>query len=607
MLIVLTVLSLTGIAYWRLRDLFYYSNDDLLQFQVADQAGLGNELLWMNVFSHVAPVNRFGHFLTFQGGRLDPDSGLVFSAVLVAGLLATVAWLTYELRMTLIRRMFVLVIGGGSAALLFCVIWCDGAWHSQPALIATYATVALHIRAIRTNQRKLHVLCIAVFTVGILTQTRAAFALPLAVLFDLLLVWRDLSWRARWHRLFLVRAPLLAMAAIGAAAAMFLAPGASGDDSGLPVGMTLRVMLGAFSMRLLPQLAGLPISGSTNILVELLLLGLLIALLLKLAAHQRNRGPILLLISVFAMYWSFLVFSPMLEDGASDELGYAIYPMFPVLIAICSLEIPGAKARLGRLSPHDRLVAAVVALAAVFGWVIASTSVFAATSLDAPRAAHDFVEGASSTSDIWSEPEVSLVLLQAPEAVANSWATPRYGREEFLLPLIAPGWRPGHNFTGNPMFLDSSGQVKRAALKRVAGPMKPTAAGSSTGSCPGSGPSLSSVSLPSAVVGEPFVAKISYVGTTAGQLTVASGPNRATKATSWPTPLSAGNNTVVVTLPSRFVGSIEMSFVPGGSGSLCATSVEVLRPLLQDGSNCHLINRFGDTQEPTTCPGIEDL
>ena len=33
------------------------------------------------------------------------------------------------------------------------------------------------------------------------------------------------------------------------------------------------------------------------------------------AVNRRNAGPILLFIAVFALYWSFLVFSPMMNDG----------------------------------------------------------------------------------------------------------------------------------------------------------------------------------------------------------------------------------------------------------------------------------------------------
>ena len=60
------VLALVQLALlWRR---FYYGNDDLLQFEVADRAGLSWEMLSLNVFQHFGPYNRIGHLVVAQTG-----------------------------------------------------------------------------------------------------------------------------------------------------------------------------------------------------------------------------------------------------------------------------------------------------------------------------------------------------------------------------------------------------------------------------------------------------------------------------------------------------------------------------------------------------------
>jgi hypothetical protein len=605
------VVAFSAIVYWRLLDVFYYSNDDFPQFQAASQSGLSSELVWMNLFGHTAPINRLGHGATWWLFGLNPNGGALLVAGLVFCMLASTALLTYELGLSLMRRLLVLTIVGGSQVLLFATVWCDGAWHALPTLTATYAVAALHVHALRSGRARWHVLSVIVFAVGLMAQERTGFALPLLILVDVLLLWRHEPWGNRIRRLWLVRWPFIAMATLAALVAWSLYRNGTGAGTGDPLHLTPRTMLQAFTLHFFPQLAGLPSSTlPVSRLVQLRLLTVIAAVGAALMLWNRsNVGPALFVPAVFGMYWAFLVFDPMLNAGTSDStaqgLGYAIYPFVPAVIAIFCLELPLVSTITDRMSDGQRIIAAGLTLALVFGWQVTTTGVFAASSLDAQRQSHEFLETADSSRSLWNDPTVTVVPLQAPPSISSYWALD-YGREEFLLNLVEPGWTAGGDVTARTVILDPTGQMRDVALQPMTAPLAPSDADPEPGTC-SSGTRTGAIQTYHYQVGNPGIQgttllTVSYTATSTGQLSVASSTGTTTVAARWPTVTKPGSHVVLIALPTDSVEAFDLSFAPTGSGSFCLDPPQVLRPELVVDGECQEIDQLGQPIGPSPCP-----
>ncbi len=351
------IIVTTSVLAWRLLGAFTFMMDDLAQFDMANRVGLSSDLLLMNMAQHFGPINRVAHLLELRVADVDPTTAALIVTGLVGVLLVVTAWLTYELGMALVRRLLVVATAGTALTVLDTAVWNDAALHILLALIATYLVLAMHVRGIRTSRSWWHVASVLVFAIGLLVQERVALALPLAVFVDVFLLWRDERIGRRARRLLAVKWPLLAMAAIGGLAGYwihqhYVAP----DAQQVQLVPALRTALLALTGYQFPQLVGhQPVEplGPAGQLGTLLVICLVFAVLI--AVNRRNAGPILLFIAVFALYWSFLVFSPMMNDGVivanAQRLQNGMYVTVPALIAVFSLEGPPALSAALRAPP----------------------------------------------------------------------------------------------------------------------------------------------------------------------------------------------------------------------------------------------------------------
>ena len=340
------VLGLTLTAGALLSRRMFYGNDDLLEFTAARTGGLSWSYLSLNVFEHFAPYNRLMHYVVLRFSDLSPDLGLPLVLAPYAALLAAALWLMTELRLSAPRRVAALILIGLSAPMTESAIWFDAGNHILPAIAVTLAICAAHVRGVRTRAARWHVLALALFVLGQLTQERPIFALPLLVLVDVLLLWRDLPWAERLRRLWALRAPLLALTVAAAAIAVALRTYVVIDRLSTPSwAITGRMMLSSLTNYAVPSLVNLPrpapagLSGQLVVLGVVALVGLVLAL-----ARRGNAGPVLFCAAVFLMYYGFLKLSPLLTQGTleinAERLNYAVYVTVPAVIALAHLRAP---------------------------------------------------------------------------------------------------------------------------------------------------------------------------------------------------------------------------------------------------------------------------
>ena len=606
------VAAFTLVIFWRLVDLFYYSNDDFLQFFAASRSGLSSDLVWMNVFGHVAPFNRLGHGTTLWMFGLDPNGGALLVSGLIWCVLASTAWLTFEVGLSLMRRLLVVTVVGGSEVLLFVALWCDGAWHALPCLTATYVVAALHLRGVRTGKARWHLLSVIVFAIGLLAQERTGFAIPLVILIDVLLLWRHRPWPYRFRGLWSVRWPLLAMSALAAITAWLAYRKGVGPGTEDAFRNTLKTMLDAFTVHFFPQLAGLPATTATPSLpFRLGVLAVIAALGVGLTLwNSNNAGPVLFIPTVFAMFWGFLLFDPMLHTvdvpAIAGGLGYAIYPFVPAVIAVFCLELPIVSASIARMTARQRLVAGALIVALVAGWQLTTTGAFAESSLDPQRQSHRFFATADSSRQLWSDPAVTVVPVQAPLSITSTWALD-YGRQEFLLNLIEPRWSAGGDLTARTVILDPTGTVRDVALLPMTGPLTPPDAASGAGSCwsgaaAGGGETFHYKVGDTAIGGTNFL-RATYSAESTGQLSVSSSTGVATLPAPWPIATNPGTHTVLIALPTAIVDAVDLSFTPTEPGKFCLQPPEVVSPVLVGDGECQAVDQYGQPAGRAPCPG----
>ena len=598
-----------ALVLWRLWNSFYYGDDDLLQFHVADQSGFSRELLTLNVFGHFGPVDRLGHLFLLQFG-LNPIVGAMIATVLIGLLLVAISTLTRELGLSLVRRLIIVAAAGGSLAYLSAGRWADGTFHLFPALAVTYAVIALHVRGLRTGQRRWHVISVLAFPLGLLTQERAAFALPLIVLVDVFLVWKAESVRQRVRNLWTVRWPLAGMAAIGlscayviqrnyATAAIWPAPEVVG-----------RTLLLAFTNYQFPQLIGLQPTSQLSTDTQLVVLSLIaVSCAALVALNRRNSGPVLFLLATFTLYWSFLLFSPILLPETivsnAESLGYAAYLTVPALIALGSLE---GQPRWSATVIAWRRRQPVAWLAA--GWVtallVASILSLAGAALadrdwGLYRRANAFFVGARASQPQWADPSVTVLPLRAPPGVAaeGGWSF-SYAEHLFLLPLLSPGWQL-RDLTDTTVVMNTVGQVVPAVLESVATvtPSSPATLRCNTPADPGDGVQIATTPVSGS---GPLFARITYRSDADGSLRAIGFDGETYHVGGWAQPVTTGTHTTVVPLPSGTVDAVRFFGLPAGS-TLCVSSLDVVRPLLVTGDGgCTSINDYAEPIAPVNCP-----
>lgn len=596
------MVAASGFAFWHLRRVFHFGNDDLLQFTLAREEGLSWDLLGANVWGHFAPVNRFAHFAYLEWGGADLTVGAVVATGLVTGLLGTVLWTAYELGLPPLRRVLVVALTGFSIAVVDTAVWLDAALHILPALSATYAVLAAHLRALRRRSAGWHAASVLLFAVGLLTQVRAAFALPLILLADLLLVTAGTPWRDRLRGLRPAAVPLTVMAVIAVVSGVLIKiyyPW--GDGSGPPVDAVGQTIAAAFTSMLFPALVGVVPGSLPPVPVQVLAAVLLAGCALALVRRRRaDAGPLLFVVLSFLLYYAFLLFSPILfadnVEWTALRLHNVVYVVAPTLLGLAHLRLSRAE------SPRPRRWTAPAAAG-----VVAAVAVAGAAQADSrwewAREAHAYLETVGAGRGEWSAADVTVLPLRAPESVANGWAE-YLGRHEALLPLFEPGWSPAPP-GGRPVVLDDRGRVRSVVLREEARGALP-AGGPAGPGCVATAPGSDALTFPldERVEGPALFAVVRYeLEGRAVRATPATG-RRGDEwtPTPWPVTLTPGTGTAVLPLEGEPVRAVALWDLTHGA-SLCVTDVRVVRPLYRVGGECVDMDEHGGPRARTFCRG----
>jgi hypothetical protein len=613
---VLVIVVGSAFIAWRLQSGFFIWNDDLLQFKMASEQGLSWELLSLNLFQHFAPVNRLLHLIALELFDLDPAGMAWISAVLAAGLLCTVAWLATELGLSPLRRTFALVLMAGSIVLADTLSWMDGGWHGVTALIATYLVVAMHVRARRTDDLRWHLLSVLFFVLGLLTQERAAFALPMVVLVDLFLLDRLEPFRARVGKLLAVKWPLITMAVAAAALAVLLKLEYVTEGGTQPqLALVGRTTLAALTNQLFPQLVGF-VPPSWPLIVQLAVLFLLGAATFWLCRKdRRNFGPIVFFCGSFVLYWGFLVVSPILNETNWIEQSqrYALYTLVPLALTLSSLRIGPGPRWWADLTPGSRRRTSAVAVLTTAGVLFATQWLYTVgPRWDPNRESHNYLRNIADSAPSWSNPAVTVVPTQAPRTVAVDWAT-SLGRGEFLLPLVSPGRRTA-DLTDTVVSFDNEGNLQPTALqvlargRPVSPPLYPgstTTDGITSCLAPSNGDDGLRFTLDRPVDVAPALIRLTFSSTTPDELNVVTLNSTSYRWTDWPQPVAEGVHTVLLPTSTESLhpaDGVQLSKLSAGT-TFCVRSLDVVAPVvLRPDGGCSSMDQYGTPVTAVACP-----
>ncbi|WP_369140016.1 hypothetical protein [Modestobacter versicolor] len=614
-LLLLAVLLPVAVVLWRTRDAFRYYQDDVLQFAVAQERGLSWDLLGLDVFQHFAPVNRLAHLVVIRFSDLSLTFGMLLAAAAVLLLLATTAWLLHELRVPFGRRVLGLVALGFSITVLDTAVWADAAFHILPALVATNAVVAAHLRAATTGHRRWDALAVVLLALGTLTQERVLFALPLVVLVDWFLVGAGRPLPERWRRLRRSVPTLVAMTVVALAAAAYIyLEYASGVSSRPSVETTLRTGLGALTQGIFPPWVGVRLTALSSLQVQLVILaGIVLVAAALVVLRRRNADPLAFVALCFVMYFGFLSFSPILTDelaaATALRLHNGAYLLVPTVLAVTSLT--GRRAR--RPAPDaagadgsrrsggpwhaNRTWPVAVAAAVLATFLVVMGGRFTDAQWYAERNAHAYLATVSAGQQTWADPEATLVPLLVAPTVARDWAEV-YGRHEFFLRFYEPGWVP-QELGDRPVVLDAAGDVRPVQLRTEA-----AAVDLAADSCAPA--DRSQLAVAAEVTGEPLFLQLSY--TAAEPLGVVATPDAgvtqdAAAVGNWEVPLEAGAHTVLIPLHAGTVGGVLLDWT-GPSSDRCVVGASIVRPVFSgaDGGTCTDMDRYGLPLATVPCP-----
>ena len=583
---------------------FYYGNDDLLQFQVAQRAGLSWEMLSLNVFQHFAPYNRLGHLLVEQTG-LSPFAGLALMTVNLVALLLCALWFMAELGLSPARRLVALVVIGLSVTISESGIWFDTSMHILAALAVTLAICAAHVRAVRTGSGRWHAVTFVLFVAGQLFQERPIFALPLAVLADVLLLWRTVPWRERWQRLWAIRRPLAALVAAAAVIAVLLEVYVVQGSGRTPSWETTgRTMLLALTDYLLPSLGNQPAARPSSLAVQLAVLAATIGAGAVLAWLRRgNAGLVLFAAAAFLLYYGFLKVSPILVDTPAsiarnaERLHYAVYVLVFAVIALAGLRGP----RRSTASPVRRRVPgrarrplAVLGIVVLAGYLLVAANAYLGRQWADTTQARAYLDAVRSHAAEWSDPDVTLVPLFVHRAMSTSWSR-SLGRQDRVLPFLVHGFTP-QDLGPDPVIIDSAGAVRPAQLIPLRGRNVVSSGACGAGRRAGSAPVRAESHV--GVARTPAYLVLSYRAPSDATVEIVTDPGRTAGAGFWQVTLPAGSHTRVLPLEALEVRDLVVT----GTGSLCISRLSIARvAAVGDHGVCRYVDRYGRPAARATC------
>jgi hypothetical protein len=602
-MLVLAVLVPGGYVFWRISDSFRYYMDDYLQFAVGLEKGLSWDLLGLNVFQHFGPVNRMLHLLVLRVGEFSLTAGMLFAAALVVVLQASLWWLLHELGISVGRTLLALVAVGFSVTVLDTAVWADAAFHIFPALIATNAVVAAHVRAVRTGRRSWHVISIVLFLLGNLTQERGLFALPMVVLADWFLLGAGRSLRERVRLLRSVWIPIAVMTAIALATAAFVYLYYSGGVSTRPTPwVTVRTILGALTEGIFPPWVGIRLQQLAPLAVQcglLLLLVLLAAVLIWI--RRRNLDVLAFFAASFLLYYGFLAFSPLLNEdsiaGTALRLHNGAYLLVPTVVAATSLTFRRAgTARPAAVSRPRRPWLPIAAAATAAVVLLAMGGRFTSSSWYLERDGHGYLATIARDEPKWSDPAVTVLPLRAPQTLAAFWAE-AYGRHQLFLEFYRRGWAP-RPLGDEPVVLDRTGAVRPVQLVEES-----QLTSGAQASCGEGQPS--ELRAPEEVTGEPLFLQLTYRSTSEVRVRPTSFTGEApdpSTSFNWPVPLESGEHTVVIPLYSTALSTVQLDWF-GPARETCVLQASVVRPVFAQDGQCTGMTEYGEATAVENCPG----
>jgi len=172
---VLIAAQLVGL--WFATRLSYFSRDDFLVFQRAQEWGLTLRFLRMDLFHHFAPFNRFVHWLVQRFTPLEYPLAHAIILLLIGANLVVFALILKTLRTrgrTVVAALFLL---GTSLPMLRVGLWWGSAVHILPAALGIQFVLLYYLRYELSGQRKWLVASWIAFALSLLTQERPLVAI----------------------------------------------------------------------------------------------------------------------------------------------------------------------------------------------------------------------------------------------------------------------------------------------------------------------------------------------------------------------------------------------------------------------------------------------
>jgi hypothetical protein len=605
---------------------FHYQQDDVWEYWLARTHGLSWQFVTVNGFEHFAPLERAEHWLQLKISPFNVGLGVATIVALVALLLLSVAWLIDELDVPPTRRLFLLVVGGLAMPLFSVASSNAQAVYIIPNMAATYAVMASHARGLRTGSRWFHVLACGFLLIAVGLQERGGIAVALTILMDVFLLGRGEAWRKRLHRMWRVRWPILALVVIAATDAViwrvwYAPPGQ--QLAHLRTGA--EIFASALGQYLLPSLIGShgPLTGALLWIVGLLAVTGIIVLITR---DRRALDLVAFFCATFVLYYAGLAFSPLLVNGVAASASfpaYLSYAIFPLLIAAAliarSTQATAPPDHRVRLVRHIRTVAVrrrwlltSVTLVILAGFLILQdTRTLDGDSGWAPSVAQ-YLNNVRADRSTWSSPRITLLPLQVPNLIANTWVEAE-GQEEEFLNLVDPHFHLGPA-SGAFSILDPEGQVRPVGASVTAALRMPqldsVASGTAVRENTGAGMCITlrtdqrwlGISVPhQQSQGRMFLA-LDYTAVRSAPFQIgtvtAAGTNRAN---AWPSTITSGHHLGVYPLDGQSFDALQLSAATADA-QICLRGVAVLQPVWgAANTNCSLVDSYGGSGAITAC------
>jgi hypothetical protein len=308
----LLIAALTAYTGVMIRHSYFYA-DDFLSFGYAHRLGLSWSLLDLNLFGHIAPTERFLHWLPLTISPLNYAVGECVILTLYALLLLSFLWVLRELRANPVVVLALLLVTGSSVVLLNATLYYGQTVFLLPASTFILCISALFIRWIRTGRLWAIIGSWVVFAASFITQER-----PLVVLVYLVLLrYIVLPYRPapggsrRWLSDWRIWLPFAVVASAYVAWYLSVAPHSKTNLS------EVWEFLGLIGQAFVRLAVGLPVTGSSWVTwVAVAVVLILFAFVMVVSSNR----PLVARATVFFLI-CFLVNLGVVFQGVSGAIG----------------------------------------------------------------------------------------------------------------------------------------------------------------------------------------------------------------------------------------------------------------------------------------------